>query len=78
MVAFFRRFLVGALAIAPEDIRLSINVYMNNGMSIDEIERYWLDLLDLPKSSARGHMLNHMPTSSSGRAKNKLRTTWPA
>ena len=26
----------------------------------------------LPKSSVRGHMLNHMPTSSSGRAKNKL------
>jgi hypothetical protein len=41
-------------------------------MSIDQIERYWLHLLDLPKSSARGHMLNHMPTSSSGRAKNKL------
>jgi hypothetical protein len=32
----------------------------------------WLDLLNLPKASARGHMLNHMPTSSSGRAKNKL------
>jgi hypothetical protein len=72
MVAFFRTFLVGTLGIAPEDIHLSINVYTNNGMSIDEIERYWLVLLDLPKTSARGHMLNHMPTSSSGRAKNKL------
>ena len=72
MAAFFRRFLVEALGIAPEEIHLSINVYTNNGLSIDQIERYWLDLLDLPKSSARGHMLNHMPTSSSGRAKNKL------
>lgn len=72
MVAFFRRFLVEALDIAPEDIHLSINVYTNNGMSIDQIESYWLDLLKLPKSSARGHILNHMPTSSSGRAKNKL------
>jgi hypothetical protein len=72
MVAFFRKFLVNALGIAPEDIHLSINVYTNNGMSIDEIERHWLALLDLPKASARGHMLNHMPTSSSGRAKNKL------
>lgn len=72
MVAFFRRFLVEELDIAPEDINLSINVYTNNGMSIEEIESYWLDLLNLPKSSARGHMLNHMPTSSSGRAKNKL------
>jgi hypothetical protein len=72
MVAFFRTFLVDALGIAPQDIDLSINVYTNNGMSIEEIERYWLALLDLPKASARGHVLNHMPTSSSGRAKNKL------
>jgi transposase len=72
MVQFFRSFLVVALRVPPEDIRLSINVYTNNGMSIDQIERYWLDLLELPKSSARGHMLNHMPTSSSGRAKNRL------
>jgi hypothetical protein len=71
MVAFFRTFLVDALGIAPEDIHLSINVYTNNGMSIGEIGRFWLALLDLPKASARGHMLNHMPTSSSGRAKNK-------
>jgi transposase-like protein len=72
MAAFFRRFLVEALGIAREDIRLSINVYTNNGMSIEQIETYWLDLLHLPKTSARAHMLNHMPTSSSGRARNKL------
>jgi hypothetical protein len=72
MAAFFRRFLVEALGVAPGDIHLSINVYTNNGMNIDQIERYWLDLLDLPKTSVRGHMLNHMPTSSSGRAKHKL------
>jgi hypothetical protein len=72
MLRFFRTFLVDALRIQPEDIHLSINVYTNNGMSIEEIERYWLELLELPKSCVRGHMLNHMPTSSSGRAKNKL------
>ena len=72
MAAFFRRFLVEALGIAPEDIHLSINVYTNNGMGIEQIERYWLDVLELPTSSVRGHMLNHMPTSSSGRAKHRL------
>jgi Homeodomain-like domain len=72
MLRFFRRFLVDALGIEPPDIHMPINVYANNGMGIEEIERYWLNLLDLPKSSTRGHMLNHMPTSSSGRAKNKL------
>jgi hypothetical protein len=72
MLAFFRRFLVESLGVAPADIHLTINVYTNNGLEIEEIERYWLRLLRLPKSSARGHVLNHTPTSSSGRARNKL------
>lgn len=72
MLAFFRRFLVEAMAIEVDEIAMSINVYTNNGMAIEEIERYWLDLLRLPPSSVRKHMLNHMPTSSSGRARNKL------
>lgn len=72
MLVFFRRFLVMALETEPAAIHLSINVYTNNGMTIEQIERYWLDLLELPDSSARHHIQNHMPTSSSGRAKNKL------
>jgi hypothetical protein len=72
MLVFFRRFLVEGMAIEPDEIVMSINVYTNNGLTIEEIERYWLDLLELPRSSVRKHMLNHMPTSSSGRAKNKL------
>jgi hypothetical protein len=72
MLAFFRKFLVESLGVPPERIQLSINVYTNNGMGIEEIERYWLDLLMLPKSSARSHVLNHTPTSSSGRARKKL------
>jgi hypothetical protein len=72
MLAFFRRFLVEAMAIELDEIAMSINVYTNNGMAIEEIERYWLDLLELPTSSVRKHMLNNMPTSSSGRARNKL------
>jgi hypothetical protein len=72
MLAFFRRFLVESLGVEPADIHLSINVYTNNGMQIEEIEAYWLDLLRLPKTAARNHMLNHTPTSSSGRARNKL------
>jgi hypothetical protein len=72
MVALFRRFLTDALSIPRESILFSINVYTNNGMSLREIELYWLDVLDLPQANARKHMTNHMPTSSSGRAKNKL------
>jgi hypothetical protein len=72
MLVFFRRFLVEGMAIESDEIVMSINVYTNNGLTIEQIERYWLDLLELPQSSVRKHMLNHMPTSSSGRTKNKL------
>jgi hypothetical protein len=72
MTRLFRRFLTDALDVPVERIRLSLNVYTNNGMTIEEVERYWLGLLDLPRSCVRKHTLNHTPTSSSGRAKNKL------
>jgi hypothetical protein len=72
MARLFKRFLTDSMAIQPDEICLSINAYTNNGLSIQEIERYWLDLLNLPASSVRKHTLNHMPTSSSGRARNKL------
>ena len=73
MLVVFRRFLTEALAVEIDEILMSLNVYTNNGLSIEEIEVYWLDLLELPRSSVRKHMVNHMPTSSSGRAKNRLR-----
>jgi hypothetical protein len=72
MVGLFRRFLTDELGIASDCILFSINVYTNNGLTLGEIERHWLEVLDLPRQNARKHMTNHMPTSSSGRAKNKL------
>jgi hypothetical protein len=72
LVALFKRFLTDALKVPTETILFWVNVYTNNGMSLREIERYWLELLDLPRENARKHLTNHMPTASSGRAKNKL------
>jgi hypothetical protein len=72
IVRLFRRFLTESLAIELDEILMSINVYTNNGLSIEQIEAYWLELLGLPRSSVRTHTLNHMPTSSSGRAKHRL------
>ena len=31
---------------------MSINVYTNNGITIKEIESYWLDLLELPSTQS--------------------------
>lgn len=72
MLVLFRRFLAEALGVDRDRICLKINVYTGNGLTIAQIERYWLDLLDLPDSSVRKHAINQKPTSSSGRAKNKL------
>jgi hypothetical protein len=60
------------MGVAIRQIACSLNVYTNNGLSIGEIEHYWLEWLELPPSCLRKHSLNHMPTSSSGRARNKL------
>jgi hypothetical protein len=72
MVVLFRRFLTDSLGIELGTIRMSLNVYTNNGLSVEQIEAYWLNLLGLPQTSVRKHALNHRPTSSSGRARNKL------
>jgi AcrR family transcriptional regulator len=72
MLVFFRRFLLACFDIGPDDITICLNVYLNNGRNIDEVERYWLQALDLPTTCLRGHTLNHMPTSSSGRKKDRL------
>jgi hypothetical protein len=72
MLVFFRRFLTQSLGVRVEEISLRLNVYTNNGLSISEIERHWLEWLELPATCLRKHCLNHMPTSSSGQARNKL------
>jgi hypothetical protein len=72
LVQFFCRFLTVSLEIDPLDIRVSINVYTNNGLSIRDVEEHWLGVLGLPRSCLRKHRLNHTPTSSSGQARGRL------
>lgn len=72
MVRFTRRFLTECFGVRPEEFTLRLNVYTNNGLTVDDIEDHWLRALDLPRSCLRGHSLNSMPTSSSGAKRNKL------
>jgi hypothetical protein len=72
MLVLFRRFLTERLAVDVDAITVRLNVYTNNGLSIGEIERYWLEWLELPAGCLRKHMLNHRPTSSSGKARKRL------
>ena len=72
LVAFFCRFLRESLHVADARMRLALNVYLGNGLTIEEIEDHWLQALGLPRSCLRKHTVNCKPTSSSGRKKNKL------
>jgi hypothetical protein len=47
-------------------------VYLGNGLSIAQIEDYWLAALDLPRSCLCKHSIDFKPTSSSGLKRNKL------
>jgi hypothetical protein len=72
MLVFFRRFLVTCFDVAPERFALSLHVYLGNGLTIRQIEGHWIEALELPRSCLRKHSINPLPTSSSGKKKNKL------
>jgi hypothetical protein len=72
MLRVFRKFLVESMGVDIRRITLRLNVYTNNGLSVDQIESYWLDALELPRTCLRKHALNYAPTSSSGQAKGRL------
>lgn len=72
MLRFFSRFLRDSLGVDPQDFRIRLNVYTNNGLSIEEIEDNWLRATGASRSCLRGHSLNHFPTSTSGKKRNRL------
>lgn len=72
MIVHFVRFLRDAMGVAPEDITIRLNVYLTNGLTLREVEDHWLWALALPRANLRKPMINHTPTSSSGRKRNKL------
>ena len=73
MMETFVRFLRHCFGLTSDDLTFSLNVYTNNGLSIEEIEDHWIALLGLSRRCARKHVLNHYPTSSSGKRRDKLR-----
>jgi hypothetical protein len=72
MVVYFCRFLRECFDLGPDDFTMRLNVYLNNGLTLREIEDHWLWALELPRSCLRKHSLNHNPTSSSGKKRHKL------
>ena len=72
MMRFFVRFLRDSMGVPTSKIRMNFNAYTGNGLSIEQIERHWLDALELDASCGRAHIINHFPTSSSGAKRHRL------
>lgn len=66
LVAYFVRWLKEWFDVAPAQIRLSVNCFLNNGLTLDEIESWWLQKLELPPESLRQATVNRPGGSSKG------------
>ena len=71
MLSCFVTFLQRCYAVPPEKFCLSVNCYVNNGLTLDEIESYWLDRLGLPPTCLRAATVNK-PSGASQLKRNTL------
>jgi transcriptional regulator with XRE-family HTH domain len=64
MHRLFVRFLVGSYEVARRSVLATVNCHLTNGLSLREIEQWWLDQLALPTASLRSASVNRLPKSS--------------
>ena len=64
MLRLFVRFLRECYAVEDEQLTFAVNVHLGNGLSLAEVEGYWLDLLELPAGSLRTASVNRASRAS--------------
>jgi hypothetical protein len=64
MLRAFLAFLQRRCSIGDERILLSVNCHLNNGLSLQDIEAWWLATLGLPRQSLRGATINRASRAS--------------
>ena len=67
MATLFVRFLRTAYGVSDEEILLSCNVFLGNGLTLRDIEAWWLRRLALPASSLRAATVNRPSVASAGK-----------
>lgn len=72
MLSRFLEFLRECYSVADTEIAFALNVHLNNGLELDEIENWWLDRLGLPRTAVRSHTVN-----TYSRASKRTRRTLP-
>ena len=66
MMRVFVRFLRECYGVESEVLCFSVNCFLGNGLTLEEIEGFWLRSLDLPESCLRKATVNR-PSSASRR-----------
>ena len=64
MLRYFMGFLAQCYGVTPDRYCFSVNCYLNNGLTLADIEEHWLRLLGLPRTSVRKAMVNNPPRVS--------------
>lgn len=72
MMKFYIRFLRQSLRVQDEEIKLRITCYLNNDLSLSDIETYWMEFLNLSRTSLKPSITNTQPVSSNQKGR-KLR-----
>jgi transcriptional regulator with XRE-family HTH domain len=71
MLVLFRQFLRQCYGVADEQIALTVNVHLGNGITLPEIESWWLNRLVLPPTCLRQAIVNR-PSRASQRKRRTL------
>jgi transposase-like protein len=71
MLVLFRNFLRQCYGVADDQIALTVNVHLGNGLTLPEIEAWWLRRLGLPRTCLRQAIVNR-PSRASQRKRRTL------
>jgi hypothetical protein len=62
----FVEFLRRCYGVSSEELRLTLNVHLNNGLELSEIEEWWLAALTLPRRCLGSHTVKRSSQGSRG------------
>ena len=71
LLGTFLAFLRSCYDVADDRIAFSVNCFLGNGLTLDEIQQWWLARLGLPASCLRKAVVNR-PSSASKRLKGHI------